>query len=145
MKKALNSGRPLALDAASPSASETLPAFLARPKNAPVYHGFEILHDVKVDGFTFGAITDFESHPSKEGDAFVIAPDGGRAWLVWTVAKRPRFRQICAPTGDRWGVWDVAFPFEMTSRENVKLNLEAILAKLKPEWQRWRQRYARTK
>ncbi len=143
MKKAIERGRPIAVDTGAVSSSKTLPAFLARPKNAPVYHGFEILHDVCVDGFTFGAITNFESHPSDEGDAFVIAPDDSRAGLVWAVSKRPRFRQVCVPTEDRWGVWDVAFPFAMTSRENVKRNLEAILPKLKPEWEKWQQQFPR--
>ena len=81
------------------------------------------VHDVVVEGFTFGAITDFESQPSDEGDAFVIAPDNSRAGLVWTVSMKPLFSQICAPERDRWGVWDVAFPNEMTSRENIKAKL----------------------
>jgi len=69
-------GRPLAIDPGAPSASATQPAFVARPKGAPVYHGFVVLEDVNVDGFTLGAITDFESEPTDTGDASVIAPDG---------------------------------------------------------------------
>lgn len=65
-------GRPLATDSDSISASNSLPAFLARPAGAPVYHGFKIRTDVVVDGFTLGMITDFEAEPVTEGDAFVI-------------------------------------------------------------------------
>lgn len=76
-------GRPLAIDATARSASPTEPAFIARPDGAPVYHGFVILEDVAVGGFTLGKITDWEAEPCATGDAFVIAPDGSRAGLVW--------------------------------------------------------------
>ena len=45
-------GHPIALDPLAQSASQTEPAFIARPEGAPVYHGFQILSDVVVDGFT---------------------------------------------------------------------------------------------
>ncbi len=35
MKKAVDRGRPIAVDPSAVSASRTLPVFLARPKNAP--------------------------------------------------------------------------------------------------------------
>jgi hypothetical protein len=57
-------GRPLAVDPNTASASPTEPAFLARPAGAPVYHGFQVLEDVVVEGFTFGKLTDFEAEPS---------------------------------------------------------------------------------
>jgi hypothetical protein len=41
-------GRPLALDPLGKSASQTEPAFIARPASAPVYYGFEILSGVVV-------------------------------------------------------------------------------------------------
>ncbi len=133
-------GRPLALDSEAESAQKDTPGFLARPAGAPVYHGFRTLDDVVVDGFTFGAITDFEAEPCKEGDAFVIAPDGNRAGLVWRVSDDSEFEAVCPASEDRWGVWAVGFPFEMSSRENARLNLQAVLPKLKPEWERWRSR-----
>lgn len=135
-------GRPLAIDASAESAQKDTPGFLARPAGAPVYHGFRTLDDVVVDGFTFGAITDFEAEPCEEGDAFVIAPDGSRAGLVWRVSGDEEFQEVCPAAEDRWGVWAVAFPFPMSSRENARLNLQAILPKLKAEWQRWRHTYS---
>ena len=137
-------GRPLAIDPEAQSAQKDTPGFLARPAGAPVYHGFRTLDDVVVDGFTFGAITDFEAERSEEGDAFVIAPDGSRAGLVWRISGDPEFQVVCPASEDRWGVWAVAFPFEMSSRENARLNLQVILPKLKPEWERWRNEYAQT-
>ena len=52
--------RPLAIDHEAESADGALPGFVAKPAGAPVYHGFPILSDVEVDGFTPGMITDFE-------------------------------------------------------------------------------------
>lgn len=65
-------GRPLAIDHRAASASPTEPALVARPEGAPVYHGFVILDDVVVDGFTLGKLTDWEAEPCETGDAFVI-------------------------------------------------------------------------
>jgi hypothetical protein len=141
-KETIDSGRPLSIDSTAKSASKSLPAFLARPSHAPAYHGFRVLSDVAVDGFTFGAITDFETQESNEGDAFVVAPDNSRAGLVWEISNKQVFTEVCPMTVNRWGVWEVSFPFEMTSRENARMNLEDILPKLKPKWEQWRQTFA---
>ena len=132
-------GRPMAVDPLAPSASQTEPAFIARPKDAPVYHGFSVLSDVVVDGFTFGKITDFDAGPSTEGDAFVVAPDNSRAGLVWEVSDDSHFQQVCPTDCNRWGVWAVSFPHKMTSHENVRRNLEHVLPELKKRWQEWRE------
>ena len=134
-------GHPLAVDYTAESTSTDVPGFLARPSGAPVYHGFPLLNDVLVDGFTLGMITDFETVESREGDAFVVAPDNSRGGLVWEVSDEEQIAEICPPTKDRWGVWAVSFPFEMTSRENAKLNLQALLPQLKPKWEQWRREY----
>jgi hypothetical protein len=131
-------GHPLALDPLAESGSQTEPAFIARPAGAPVYHGFEVLSDVVVGGFTFGKITDFEIETCNEGDAFVVAPDNSRAGLVWEISHKPHFQEICAPEAKRWGVWAVTFPNAMTSRENVRKNLKSILPELKKRWEEWR-------
>ena len=122
----------MAVDATASSASNSLPGFLARPSGAPVYHGFRVLDDVVVDGFTLGAITDFEAELTIEGDSFVIAPDDSRAGLVWEVTSRRYFERVCEETDERWGVWAASFPLPMTSRKNVRANLTAILPLLKP-------------
>ncbi len=128
----------MAIDHAATSASPGLPGFLARPSDAPVYHGFKVLHDVVVDGFTFGMITDFEAEPVSYGDAFVVAPDNSRAGLVWQVSETHVFEQACTETEDRWGVWAVTFPLPMTSRENVAANLTTVILLLKAKWENWK-------
>ena len=98
-------GKPLAVDRHAASASPTEPAFVARPSGAPVYHGFRVLEDVTVEGFTFGAITDFEMELCETGDAFVVAPDGSRAGLVWEVGAARDIEQVLPLELERWGVW----------------------------------------
>lgn len=131
-------GRPLAIDPLAPSASQVEPAFIARPAGAPVYHGFQILQDVVAEGFTFGKITDFDAQPCDAGDAFVVAPDGSRAGLVWEVSDKSQFEEISGLEAGRWGVWAVSFPHPMTSHNNVRKNLELILPELKKRWEEWR-------
>lgn len=87
-------GLPLAIDHKAASTSPTEPAFIARPESAPVYHGFVILDDIAIEGFMLGKITDWEAEPCDTGDAFVIAPDGSRAGIVWEVCDPAYFEEI---------------------------------------------------
>src|SRR3984957_8114613 len=95
----------------------TEPAFVARPEGAPVYHGFVVLDDVTADGCTLGKMTDFEAEPCDEGDAFVIAPDGSRAGLIWEVCDPSYFREVMPIEAGRWGLWGVGFRLPMNTRE----------------------------
>jgi hypothetical protein len=142
-KSATPTGRPLAVDHSAASTSQHEPGFIARPSSAPIYHGFQILSDVVVDGFTFGKITDFDAEPCEYGDAFVVAPDDSRAGLVWDVSDRFMFQEICPLEPSRWGVWGVSFTQAMTSHNNVRKNLDSILPALKKRWQEWRRIYQR--
>lgn len=134
-------GRPLAVNQTARSSSPTEPAFVARPEGAPVYHGFVVLDDVVVDGFNLGKITDWEAEPCETGDAFVIAPDGSRAGLVWEICDPPYFQETMPMEADKWGVWSVGFLLPMTSRDNARKNLESILSQLKARWAEWRSRF----
>ncbi len=134
-------GRPLAVDNKAESTSPTEPAFIARPEGAPVYHGFIVLDDVTLDGFTLGKITDWEAEPCETGDAFVIAPDGSRAGLVWEVCDPPYFQEVLKVEVDRWGVWGVGFRLPMNSRKNALENLKSIQPQLKLPWVEWKSRF----
>jgi hypothetical protein len=103
-------GLPIATDPNAQSASADLPTFLAKPPGAPVYHRFRILEDVNVDGFMLGVITDFEVEPALYGDAFVVAPDGSRAGLVWEIYDTHIFQTVCTETDERWGGVGSLFP-----------------------------------
>ena len=132
-------GHPLSADAETATAQPGLPGFIARPKGTPVYHGFPVFADAEVDGFRFGTITDFEAEDgATDGDAFVVAPDGSRAGLVWERSSEAFVEENLPPTPDRWGVWNVGFPYPMQTRADAKRNLEAIVPLLKEHWDRWR-------
>ena len=63
-------------------------AFIAAlPPQLTVCSLFNRVMQRHVDGFTLGTITDFEAEPSHFGDAFVVAPDGGRGGLIWEVRR----------------------------------------------------------
>jgi hypothetical protein len=113
------------------SADSALPTFLARPDGAPVYHGFPLIPETMTDGWCLGAITHFE-YPEGcvAGDAFVMAPDGSRAGLVWDVGSRP-LAQIMAPDEGRWGVYQVSFPKAVHTRDDLVFCFRAILPELK--------------
>lgn len=129
-------GLPLALDPAAESTDASLPGFLARPSGAPVYHGFQVVDAVVVEGFRIGLIS--EMSEEDYGDAFVIAPDGSRAGLVWEQSSTPRFAEVAPFDEARWGVWGVGVPFPMSSPETVRRNLEHLLPDLKQRWAAWR-------
>lgn len=133
------------MDTCAKSASDSLPAFISHPSDAPVYHGFQILDDVVVEGFTLGLITSFEEGGATEGDSFIIAPDNSRAGLVWSIPKspedRPKLEQVCPIEKSRWGLWELLFPFRMANHEDARRNLQAVLPMLKPKWEEWRRTF----
>ena len=131
-------GRPLGLDPSAESTDEALPAFLARPKGAPVYHGFPLIEGAEVDGFRLGMITDFLAVPDTAGDAFVVAPDGSRAGLVWEAeVDDPYCTEALAPDESRWGVWAVGLRESMRTVEEARAYLAALLPMLRPRWEEW--------
>ncbi len=115
-------------DRAAQSTDPGLPAFIARPKDAPVYHGFPILQGSQRDGFVFGVVTD--PNGASWGDAYVIAPDGWRAGIVWQIRGDPD-PLVCAPDAGRWGVYAFRFDPPMDSDKDLIRNLHAVLPQLK--------------
>ena len=97
-------GVPLRLDPEAESTDPSLPAFLARPEGAPVYHGFPLLEESRTaDGWCFGIISDPECPEGRNwGDAFVVAPDGSRAGLIWEVGAAV-LEVSLPPEKARWG------------------------------------------
>jgi hypothetical protein len=138
-------GRSLAIDQDAVSATPGMPAFASKPSGAPVYHGFPILEGVEVEGFKFGMITNFLVEPDSVGDAFVVAPDGSRAGLVWEVTKEEYFNEVVPIEVHRWGVWAVSFPYPMDCLDNTKKNLAAALPKLHEKWAEWNRLYGSDK
>ncbi len=111
-----------------------LPAFISPPDGSPVYYGFEIVLESETDGWYYGAISDFlDPAGCTEGDAFVIAPDGTRAGLVWEVGN-VGLKEIVGPNWDepkRWGVYQIGFDRPVKTLEDLVFNFRRILPELK--------------
>jgi hypothetical protein len=124
-------GKGLVTDPAARSSEVGLPAFLARPSGTPVYYGFPLVEETRTNGWCYGAITQFEEARGCEaGDGFVVAPDGSRAGLVWSVGTFPT-EAICEPDGGRWGVYSIAFPQPVRNVDDIVACFRAVLPELK--------------
>lgn len=123
-------GKALRLDPSAQSASADLPAFLSRPVGAPLYHGFTIIEESRVDGWVFCAITTYEDPAGCVcGDAFVIAPDGTRAGIVWQVDDfEPQV--VCPPNKDRWGVYGFGYPTAIRTTADFVQMCHSLLPEL---------------
>lgn len=122
---------PVRIDPDAKSDSPSEPAFVARPKGAPVYHGFPIVPESETEGWFYGAMTEFlEPDGCTDGDAFVVAPDGTRAGLVWEVGC-DGFDEICKPDAERWGVYGVGFSRPIKTMDDLIFNFRQILPILK--------------
>jgi hypothetical protein len=126
----------MALDPIAESASPELPAFLARPAGAPVYHGFPILEGVEVDGWRLGLVTDSIDTDDSWGDAYVVAPDGRRAGVVWQFGVPPSFAELSGPDEGRFGVFEVAVVSGPTSLSQANEFLAAVLPPIRDAWNR---------
>lgn len=131
MNESLPIGQPLRIDAEAASASLALPAFIARPRSAPVYHGFPLLKGSKREGFVFGAITEPNGAEVAEwGDAFVAAPNGSRAGIVWQIG-RGEPSVVCEPSEGRWSVYGFHFEGPVATEADRVERLHTILPALK--------------
>ena len=130
-KRPMLDGQVAREDPSAVSARPDLPAFLAPPTDAPAYYGFALLPNSEKDGFVFGAITRPRTGASASwGDAYVVAPDGSRAGIVW-VTKGPVSEVVLPPESGRWGVYQFRFEQPVESDAELIRNLHAILPRLK--------------
>ena len=129
--------RPLKLDPNASSAHRGEPAFAAPPEGSPAYYGFPVLHNVEVEGFVLGEISELER--ADYGDAFVVAPDGSRAGLIWELADAAYVKgtsHVGAAVTGRWGLFHVGFRRPFGSRDDYRPNLADIVPRLREEWRR---------
>src|SRR5882672_7536117 len=103
-------GQWLRADPEAQSTNPDLPAFIAKPADAPVYYGFPLLANSERDGFVFGTITEPSCRsPTEWGDAYVVAPDGSRAGIIWSTTGEEAAQMVMPPEPGRWGVYGFRF------------------------------------
>jgi hypothetical protein len=91
------------------------------------YDKWPVIEEATSCGWRFGALMKFAGE--KWGDAFVEAPNGTRAGIIWVMREGP-VKMLVAPDSERWGVYDVPFSREMQSIGDVVLNFHAVLPAL---------------
>ena len=123
------------IDTNAESLDPKKPAFMAPPSGSKAYHDFPLVDDIAVDGFHFGTVTDYLQSDSPSGctlgDAFVEAPDGTRAGLVWEVGDERMFSRIQPPDINRWGVYYFSVRYAVKTQEDMRKNFAEIVPKLK--------------
>ncbi|MGP0069289.1 MAG: hypothetical protein ACLQGP_37520 [Isosphaeraceae bacterium] len=131
-------GVPLRLDPEARSDDPSLPASLARPEDAPVYHGFPMLKRSRTeDGWCFGTISEPGCPEGRDwGDAFVVAPDDSRAGIVWEVGS-PGMEVIIPPEEHRWGVYKLGFARSVHDEEGLVEQLQEWLPELRRVYLKW--------
>jgi hypothetical protein len=97
----------------------------------PVYHGFMVVPETLTDGWCLGVISGQEDpEGSTSGDAYVVAPDGSSAGLVWEVGDEPMV-QILPPDSERWGIYAISFPHPVRNAEDLASAFRSVLPALK--------------
>lgn len=70
--------------------------------------------------------------PKRNGDLFVVDPDGWQAGIAWEDTG-PEILQISGPTQGRWGVFQLRFPFPVMCEADLVRNFHAVLPSLKAQ------------
>ena len=68
--------------------------------------------------------------PKRNGDLFVVDPQGWQAGIAWE-SEGPDFQMIIGPSDSRWGVYQVKFPHPVMAEEDLIRNFHAVLPLLK--------------
>jgi hypothetical protein len=128
---------PLDLDAARgapPGRGTIAPPSTSRSEADPLYHGYVIVPETCIDGWCLGLISEFEGPEGcTSGDAFVVAPDGRRAELMWEVGTTP-LEEILPPDAERWGVYAVSFPHATRTVADLVAAFRAVLPQLRARY-----------
>ena len=131
-------GHPIAMDPTAVSTEPELPAFLKPAQADSPTTSFPVMTGVESGGFKLGMITDFtlERDPV-EGDLFIVAPDGGRAGIVWCTGPIKCYATLAVPGPQRWGIWQFQFMRPLRTIADAQWALEEMLPVLRPKWERW--------
>lgn len=93
-----------------------------------------IYPEATVDGFTLGMFVSYDA----SGDAWLRAPDGSAASLIWETGEPAYFKETIAPDPQgRWGTYAVQLPLPLTTDAEAADYLRALLPDLIPRWKAW--------
>lgn len=101
------------------------------------YERYPLTPGASVQGFAYGAITPLGKQADR-GAGFLQGPDGSRAGLQWEVADAPYIMRAEAPSDANWGAYRVGFLQPVETVEDLIVNLEALLPRLRILYARMR-------
>jgi hypothetical protein len=131
----------MVLDANAKLTDPSKPPFAAAPPGSKPYHGHPLLEETRTEGWCLGVVTDpFEADCESGctiGDAFVEAPDGSRAGLVWTFDERPKFAVLREPDSGRWGVFHFTVLKPIAGMDDLRDAFAVMLPALKMLYDRF--------
>lgn len=88
------------------------------------------------DGFTLGMFVSYDDC----GDAWVEAPDGGIATLIWETGELAYVIEYIVPDPNgRWGTCQVQLPLPLTIDDEAAGLPPGLLPHLVPRWEAWAQ------
>lgn len=102
------------------------------------YFGSSVVPGVDVDGWRLGLYTgpDLDSDdPVDAGDAYLVAPDGRRCGIVWSIQQPTFFVILLGDQGDRFGVFEVACEHGPTTTPEARLFVRDLLPHVRPLWE----------
>ena len=102
---------------------------------ARMNEGEVVYPSAEVDGFRLGMFVSY----GDTGDAWVEAPDGSSCGLVWETGDPAYFKEVITPDPDgRWGTWAVQMPLPLTTDDEARAYLRALLPELRSHWEAWK-------
>ena len=102
--------------------------------STPAYDPRGLLLESEREGWLLGMIASPwpGPWPKKNGDLFVVAPDGWQAGLAWE-STGPDLLVISGPDESRWGVFQICFPIPVMGMQDLVRNFHAVLPRLKEQ------------
>ena len=101
---------------------------------------FKPIPETLTDGWMFGAYTRYaDPKGCTDGDGFIIAPDGQRAELDWSVGT-DKLKRLDRSDKRIWGVFEVGFPRTVRSKPDLVENFRAVLPQIKIAFARHQKR-----
>lgn len=101
---------------------------------------FQPIPETLTDGWLFGSYTRYaDPKGCRDGDGFVIAPDGQRAELDWHIGA-DKLKRTGRADKRIWGVFEIGFPHPVTSKADLVENFRAVLPQIKTAFARHQKR-----
>ncbi len=100
---------------------------------------------VQIENFTLRVLGNVATPSSAWGAGELIAPDGGKAYLVWSVFPNTQpgvIRGWRPMDGQQWGTWHVSLGAEVRTPDDLHRQVALVLPELERRWEAWRQRFS---